>query len=372
MKALRLLAAGQGEGHRGEVFSCAYTPDGAFVLSAGWDGFLRLWEGATGATVTALQAGPKPLSACTVSPDGLHWLSGSMEGLLSIWDPVTHQPKVNFVAHIRPVSAIRFSPDAHTLATASWDRQVVLRSAGKEREGRTLSGHLDIVAGCCFTPDSKQLVSWSHDGSLRLWDAECGRGLHTLQGHKDRVVSASLSPDGRWLVTASRDGVLKLWDMAARAEVGGVRLGELCACFFVPDAGAVITVDARGWVLLLSMPGFEVQAELGSGHKVLCADLAASGTQLALGGEDGRVHLVAVDGMEESALIVTATRTVKQKATVLDRILGKTRSATSFRYTCPNCRAGGELDALPGQPVPCASCRRLLRFQGKSRLLQGV
>ena len=28
----------------GEVFACAYAPDGGAVLSAGWDGVLRLWQ----------------------------------------------------------------------------------------------------------------------------------------------------------------------------------------------------------------------------------------------------------------------------------------------------------------------------------------
>ena len=69
-------------GHDGEIYGCAYAPDGAFVLSAGWDGHLRLWESTTGSPIAALQAGAKPLASCTWTPDGKQWLSGSMEGLL--------------------------------------------------------------------------------------------------------------------------------------------------------------------------------------------------------------------------------------------------------------------------------------------------
>src|SRR4051794_6250807 len=151
---LRLLdAAATTERHDGEVYSCAYTPDGAFVLTGGWDGYLRLWDMASGDVRVSLAASPKPLSCSACSPDGLNWFSGSMEGLFTIWDGVSQQPLQSFVAHPRPISGIAFAPDGQRLATASWDRAVTLRKLGKEREGRTLSGHADIVAGCRFTVD---------------------------------------------------------------------------------------------------------------------------------------------------------------------------------------------------------------------------
>src|SRR5262245_58723605 len=73
---LRLLEGTSPERHEGEVYSCGYTPDGALVLSAGWDGTLRLWDAATGELGMTLPASPKPLSCCACMPDGQQWLSG--------------------------------------------------------------------------------------------------------------------------------------------------------------------------------------------------------------------------------------------------------------------------------------------------------
>jgi WD40 repeat protein len=352
------------------VYGCAFAPDGAFVLSAGWDGHLRLWDASTGAAVTALQAGPKPLSACAVAPDGMHWLSGSMEGLMSVWDAVSHQSRQNFMAHIRPVSCIRFSPDGKRLVTTSWDRQVVLRLVGKEREGKVLSGHHDIVAGCRFTPDGKRLVSWSYDCSLRVWDGETGRCSATLSGHTDRVVAADVSPDGRAVISAGRDGSLIFWDLQERSQVTAVRLGEPRACFFLPDGRSVATVDSQGWVLLLTAPGLEVQAELGTGVKPLCGDLGPAGSLIALGAEDGRVHLVGVDGLEGAPLVVTAFQTLKAKATGLGRLLGKAKLMPVFQFTCPVCRHAVEVHDLPRQSFACAKCGRQLRVDAKVRPMQ--
>jgi WD40 repeat protein len=369
MPTLRLLDAEGGEGHQGEVFCCAYTPDGNFVLSGGWDGYLRLWNAASGAAVSALQAGPKAISACAVSPDGHSWLSGSMEGMFTAWDPVSHQVRHNSVAHIRPISGICFSPDGKRMATCSWDRQVIVRGVGKERDGRTLSGHTDIVAGCCFLREEKQLLSWSHDGTLRLWEAELGRSLATLRGHSDRVVWAGVSPDDRWAASAGRDGQLKLWDLGTRAEAAGHEGEEWRTCFFLPDGSSLVAADAKGQMQVLSVPALEVQADVGLEVRALCGALAPSGTQLALGAEDGRVHLVAVDGLEDTPLTVTATEIRKATASVLGRLLGK-KATTAYRYTCPTCRHAGEVAAEPGASFPCGKCRRPLRLAVQVRQLQ--
>jgi WD40 repeat protein len=370
---LRLLEPGSPpERHGGEVYSCACTPDSAFVLSAGWDGALRLWDARSGTTMTTLKASTKPLSACAAAPDGERWLSGSMEGLLSIWDVVSHEIVESFVAHTRPISAISYAPDGEVLATASWDRQVVLRRAGKLREGRTLGAHLDIVSGCRFTGDGQTLVSWSHDSTIKVWDVQNFRELATLSAHTDRVTALALSPDGRWALSGSRDATVRLWDLDRRREEATVNLGaEVRACFCLLDGESVVVADAVGRLFLMSAPSFEIQAQLQTPFKVLCGELAPSGTQLALGAEDGQVYLVAVEGFEDAWMVVTAIQNLKPQATMLDRFFGKTRLMRMYSFTCPACRKSVELSALPAPPTPCPSCRRHLRVHSRAPQLQG-
>lgn len=370
MKGLRVLVPATGTGHQGEIYCCAWAPDGAFVLSGGWDGHLRLWDAPTGNAITSLKVGHKAVSACTVSPDGRHWVSGSMEGLLGVWDAVTHQAVQHSMGHIRPISAVRYSPDGKVLATASWDRQIVLRPVLAGREGRTLSGHTDSVVGIAFVPGEAQLVSWSHDCALRLWDLELGRCLHTFKGHRDRVVAGALSPDGRFLASGSRDGALKLWDLKARAEQASVRLGELRAIFYLLDAESIVTVDSTGWALLLSVPGLEVQAELATNLKTQTGELSPDGTRIAVGSDEGQICLLAIDGAEARPLVVTPTAALKEKSSVFGRLLGKSRMTSAYRFVCPACRHPGEVDVLPEQALPCGQCRRLLRLEGKDRQLQ--
>jgi WD40 repeat protein len=369
---LRLITTGTSqEGHGGEVFGCAYSADGAFLLTAGWDGFLRLWEGSTGTPVTGLQASPKPLSSCALSPDGKLWVSGSMEGMVAFWDAHTHQAKFTFAAHTRPVSCLRYSPDGQHLVTASWDRTICLRKAGREREGKTLGSHEDIVAGCRFTPDGRHLISWSYDGTARLWDIDPGRQLGTLGRHADRVTAGAVSPNGRWAATGGLDGSVKLYDLHAGTEAGAVaRPAEVRGCFFLLDGETLVTVDAEGWVTLTNVPGLETEAELGTGVKTQCAELAPCGTQIALGGEDGHVHLVSVDGMDDVALVAFTVPCTLQKKSVLGMLLGTTKLTPAYRYTCPICQNTGAVEKLPNQPLSCTRCGRRLLLNVGARQLQ--
>lgn len=372
MGSLRLLATGTSvEGHGGEVFCCAYSADGAFLLTAGWDGYLRLWEGSTGTPVSALQASPKPLSSCALSPDGKLWVSGSMEGMVAFWDAHTHQAKFTFAAHTRPVSCLRYTPDGQHLVTASWDRTICLRKAGREREGKTLGGHEDIVAGCRFTPDGRHLVSWSYDTTVRLWDVDLGRQLGTLGKHADRVTAGAVSPNGRWAASGGLDGRVKLFDLYAGTETAAVdRPAEVRGCFFLLDGETLVTVDAEGWVTLFNVPALEPQAELGTGVKTQSADLAPCGTLFALGGEDGHVHLVAVDGLDDIALVAFTVPCTLQKKSGLGGFFGKTTLIPAHRYTCPICQKASEVEKLPGQPVACRHCGRRLQLHSTARQLQ--
>jgi WD40 repeat protein len=371
MRALRVRDGGTEGGHGGEVFSCVYSADGVFVLSAGWDGCLRLWQSANARLVSSLQASPKPLSCCTFSPEGTAWLSGSMDGTLSWWDAMTHQMKLSFIAHIRPISAIQFSPDGRFLATASWDRKLALRRIGDEREDRALVGHHDIVAGCRWSRDSKQLLSWSHDGTLRLWDANSAREAARLNGHTDRVTAACLSRDGRWAISGSRDGKVKLWDLRQRTEARSVQLKEeVRGCWCLRDGASVLTVNADGWMVVWSLPDFEVQTELASAIRPLCGDLSPSGTELVLGSESGQLHFIAIEGSDDSPVRVMATPLFKPRTGVITRFLGKQKVDQAYQYTCPACGHSMETARLPRETIPCTACRRLLRVSIEEPQLQ--
>ncbi len=363
MPTLRLLEARAGSNNSGSgLLCCAYTPDGAFVLTGGWDGHLRLWEAGTGVEITAIQTGAKQVTACAVAPSGKHWFTGSSEGLLACWDAMSHRQLSIFLAHPRPISAIVFGADDRTVATASWDRTVIVWDSLQERRGTHLKGHKDIVAGCRFLGDGSQLLSWSNDNNLCLWKVADGRVLMTLTGHIDRVTAAAVSQDGRSAVSGSRNGGLHVWDLHKQR---GMRTGkvatEVRGCFLLPDNETLAVADVRGRLTLHAQATLDEQAELVTNLPVEAADLTPAGDQMVLACTDGQVRFVALEGVEIAPLEV-AVRPAQRNGSLLSTLFGRKRETHAYSCTCPACRRVFELpSAVIDKLAPCPHCRRKLR-----------
>jgi WD40 repeat protein len=346
------------------VFCCAFTHDGSYVLSGGWDGYLRLWESTSGIQAAAFRASHKPISACASSPDAKYLVSGCLEGFVSFWDAGSHQPASKILAHARPISAISYAHQGNALATASWDKSLALWDPSGDRDRQSLSGHTDIVAGCRFTLDGSSLLSWSHDGTLALWQVAPAQRLARFRGHSDRVTTAAVSPHGSRIASGSRDQSLKLWDLETRQELASCSLAaEVKACCFLLDGESLIAIDARGRVTLHSLPELELQADLATHLPVQCAELAPSGSRIALGCGNGQVRLLAIDGFDSAPLLVSATLTSKRTATRLQRLFGRHQLTNAYLCTCPVCRHAIELSGSHSErPLPCPGCQRQLRI----------
>lgn len=365
MANLRLEApVSRSEGHKGDVLACTFTPDNAYLLSAGWDGTLRLWDSAQGIIVDKIPISDKPLSACLVAPDNKNWLVGTMDGLLACWDPHVRMQTSLFLAHTRPISALMYSPDGQQLASASWDRHVNLWNLEQSLEGKTLGTHGDIVSGCRFTPDGKRLVSWSYDTTSIAWDVAQKRPLFQMAGHTDRINTGSVSPDGRWLLTGARNGEVILWDLQNGQSVNSIPLGtEIRHCSFLLDAETAVVINASGHLTLHQIPTLQIRNELDTRLSVQAAALSPSGGQIALGCSDGQVNFVAVEGFDNAPLAITATQSVRVTATMFQRLFGKSCIKPVFACICPACRAPFELEQLDkNRAAACPQCRRSVRI----------
>jgi WD40 repeat protein len=60
------------------------------------------------------------------SPDGKRLTSASRDGTVILWDVESRKPLATLAGHKAEVFGVAFSPDGKRLASASWDKTVIL------------------------------------------------------------------------------------------------------------------------------------------------------------------------------------------------------------------------------------------------------
>ncbi|QHG16228.1 AAA-like domain-containing protein [Nostoc sp. ATCC 53789] len=158
------------EGHRAQVNSVVFSPDGKTLASASWDNTIKLWNRETGKEITTLTGYGNWANSVVFSPDGKTLASASRDNTIKLWNRETGKEITTLTGHIAEVKSVAFSPDGKTLASASADHTIKLWNLDTGKEITTLTGHSDIVFSVVFSPDGKTLASGGQDNTIILWN----------------------------------------------------------------------------------------------------------------------------------------------------------------------------------------------------------
>jgi WD40 repeat protein len=101
-------------------------------------------------------------------PDGQRLLSASWDGTVRVWK-VSEGTKMDELSLSRPIRFATLFPDGQLLAISTYDPTIQLWQFSDKTLLRTLTGHKDWVHEVFFSPDGKFLISGSKDGTVRIW-----------------------------------------------------------------------------------------------------------------------------------------------------------------------------------------------------------
>ena len=273
------------------VYSVAFAPDGATVLTGGTDDTARLWNAQTGAEIRRFEGHGSSVYSVAFAPDGATVLTGSGDDTARLWNAQTGAEIRRFEGHRRDgigVESVAFSPDGATVLTGSHDGTARLWNAQTGAEIRRFEGHGDHVESVAFSPDGATVLTGSTDHTARLWNAQTGAEIHRFEGHGDGVESVAFSPDGATVLTGSRDLTARLWNAQTGAEIH--RLGHggwVHSVAFSPDGATVLTGDLYGRVRLWNaQTGAEIRRFKGDTSSIESVAFSPDGATVLTGSHD--------------------------------------------------------------------------------------
>lgn len=273
-------------------------PTGRVAAAAGHDGRLWLVDVSGRRAPIAVPHGG-PVLAMAWSPHGDRIATGSGDGWLGVYDAATGAARANVPVPGGALFDLAWSPDGAHLAAASEDGHArVLAPDGRVLERSGAGGY--ALGSIAFDPEGRRIVSASSDGSARVHVIGDPASDVRLRGHREAVLAARFVADGRRVFTVSQDGTARLWPSDGDGEPVVLAGGYAYEGAISPDGLRAFTRDYDGKLRVWRTddPRDRGLFKLEGTQAVEIADYTRDGTRLFVGTRDGAARMLPVHGGE--------------------------------------------------------------------------
>jgi serine/threonine protein kinase/WD40 repeat protein len=310
--------------------AAVFSPDGKYILSAGDDRMVRVWDVGSGKQVRHFAQTSTPIRSLALCRDGHLVVTGSghhvtenkqtvaRECLIQVWDFNDGKELTHLEGSRAPVQSVAISDDGKRILSGGpwdhvrlWDRETRCQRAAFA----TPQAGSHAVA---ISRDGKWGLFTDNDPWVAVVDLDKGEVVDRFQGNASgRLRAVAFSPDGRQALSAGwgfrldegkfipTDCTLRLWDLREQVELKSFH-GHGAAI-----ASAVISPDGR---FVLSGGGSISLAD-GTRRVFDCAvrwwDIG-SGVELArFEGHTAPIQAVAISADGRLGLSVGEDRTIR-------------------------------------------------------------
>ena len=298
-------------GHTQSLQALAFSPDGKWLASGGYDKSIIVWNLSSGREEFHLGGLPVPLSdasqslnkqaisALAFSPDGTRLVSVEFSSAVKVWDLQTrkilftiHPPRVHYYG-----GSITFSADGKSLLVPvekrgpnATETAIGFYDAETGKSLRTIPTKWDFVSAIVPTKDGRLIAAGTvgadddddPSGSVQVFALASGEAQKTYP-----IVVSAISPDGRWMSSFESTGIYHpvLWDLNDGKRVHDLTPKNASHVIFRPDGEevAVTRGDSEAIDFVSTSSGEITKSLPGTGPGLGTAAYSADGKLLAAG-----------------------------------------------------------------------------------------
>ncbi len=289
------------QGHRADICSLAYSPDGRQLASGGADKIVCVWDLAARQSSATLKGHRTYAHAVAFSPDGR--LLASTGGDLYLRDPKSGAVAVARQEGGRPTAGLAMSPDGRLLVTV----------------GRRMGGANTPIAGDVKFWDAAGAITALSSGEngprrRRAFEIQPAGAAHregVLAEFMDRqklgAWNIALDPTGQLLAIGTDNGGVLLWDMGAAQPRSQLRATASVRSLAYSEDGRLLAGTEASRVRIWDVHSGELIAVLKGHEKQVWSVAFSPGStrtrgRLVSGSQDGTVRIWDVESARERAV----------------------------------------------------------------------
>lgn len=215
------------------------------------------------------------ISSVDFSPDGQYLVAAGNEGTIWIWDTSTGQLIHDYAIHDKATYVRQASFESKDVVLSCGDDGTIRIYDFRTKAERLVIREPSEIYGISIIPDLSWVVS--EGASIKIWSTTTGALIQTVaKGIQTRQVVASES--GRFIVAARYDGQVQLWDREGNEEEIVKNDADNWCAAISETRKAVYVASDKGGIQVFSLSPLEHLASLPTktGH-IPSIDLSESG-----------------------------------------------------------------------------------------------
>ncbi|KIJ12552.1 hypothetical protein PAXINDRAFT_82628 [Paxillus involutus ATCC 200175] len=202
---------------KGPVVAVA-SSDGNWIATGGEENnTITIWTAATRDKVVILEGHTDHVWSLAFSPDSASVVSGSKDKTVIVWSTTTGECLLGRLrGHTGPIWCACFSPNGDKIASCD---SVDIRIWNSQSGDQVVLRRIASPSFVTWTPDHELIVGCKN-GSIKRFSSSIVSLLATRSAHTDWVCSIAVSPNGKFMASASCDKTIRLWNMMTFTQIG--------------------------------------------------------------------------------------------------------------------------------------------------------